>query len=146
MIYNFGMCWVVPLKYKKGITVSKAFQKDLDESKRREAKSYGRKLNKIWADKGSRFYNRSMKSWIEKNDLEMYSTHNEGKFVIAERFVRTLKNKICKYMNSISKNLYIDKLDDKVNKYNNTYHNTIKINPVDVKLSIYIDYCKEIND
>ena len=49
-------------------------------------------------------------------------------------------------MNSISKNVYIDKLDDKVNKYNNTYHNTIKINPVDVKLSIYIDYCKEIND
>ena len=62
MIYNFGMCWVVPLKDKKGITVSKAFQKSLDESKRREAKSYGRKLNKIWADKGSKFYNRSMKS------------------------------------------------------------------------------------
>ena len=140
------VCVGLSLKDKKGITVSNAFRKILDESKRREAKSYGRKLNKILADKGSKFYNRSMKSWIEKNDLEMCSTHNEGKYIIAERFVWTLKDKICKCMNSISKNVYIDKLDDKVNKYNNTYHNTIKINPVDVKLSIYIDYCKEIND
>ena len=57
----------------------------------------------------------------------MYSTNNEGKSVIAERFIRTLKNKIYKYMTSISKNVYIDKLDDIVNKYNNTYHSTIKI-------------------
>ena len=60
----------------------------------------------------------------------MYSTDNKGKSVIAERFIRTLKNKIYKYMTSISKNVYIDKLDD---KYNNTYHSTIKIKPVDVK-------------
>ena len=57
----------------------------------------------------------------------MYSTHNEGKFVVSERFIRTLKNKIYKYMISVSKNVYIDKLDDIVNKYNNTYHSTIKI-------------------
>ena len=63
-------------------------------------------------DKGSEFYNRSIKSWLEKNDVEMYSTHNEGKSVIAERFIRTLKNKIYKYMTSVSKNVYIDKLDD----------------------------------
>ena len=62
----------------------------------------------------------------------MHSVHNEGKSVIAERFIRTLKNKICKYMNSVSKNVYIDKLDDIVNKYNNTYHRTIKMKPVDV--------------
>ena len=74
-----------------------------------------------------------MKSWLEKNDIEMYSTHNEGKSVIAERFIRTLKNKIYKYMTSISKNVYIDKLDDIVNKYNNAYHSTIKLKPVDVK-------------
>ena len=63
----------------------------------------------------------------------MHSIHNEGKSVVAERFIRTLKTKIYKYMTSISKNVYIDKLDDIVNKYNNTYHSTIKMKPVDVK-------------
>ena len=72
-----------------------------------------RKPNKIWVDKVSEFYNRSMKSWLEKNDMEMYSILNERKSVLAERFIRTLKkNKIYKYMTSISKNVYIDKLDD----------------------------------
>ena len=55
----------------------------------------------------------------------MYSTHNEWKFVVVERFIRTLKKKIYKYMTSVSKNVYIDKLDDIVNKYNNTYHSTV---------------------
>ena len=67
-----------------------------------------------------------MKSWLEKNDIEMNSTHDEGKSVVAERFIRTLKNKIYKYMIPISKNVYIDTLDDIVNEYNNTYHSTIK--------------------
>ena len=67
-----------------------------------------------------------MKSWLEKNDIEMYSTRNEGKYVVAERFIRTLKIKIYKHMTSISKNAYIDKLDDIVDEYNNTYHRTIK--------------------
>ena len=73
----------------------------------------------------------------------MYSTHNEGKSVAAERFIRTLKNKIYKYMTSISKNVYIDKLDDIVDEYNNTYHRTIKMKPTD---NTYIDIDKEIND
>ena len=64
----------------------------------------------------------------------MYSIHNEGKSVVAERFIRTLKNKIYKYMTAISKNAYIDKLDDIVNEYNNTYHRTIKMKPVDLKI------------
>ena len=68
-----------------------------------------------------------------KNDIEMYSTLNEGKSVIAERFIRTLKNKIYKYITSISKHVYIDKLDDIVDKYINTYHSTFKMKPVDVK-------------
>ena len=76
----------------------------------------------------------------------MYSTHNEGKSVIAERFIRTLKNKIYKYMTSISKNVIIDKLGDMVNKYNNTYHSTIKMKPVDVKSNTYIESSKEINN
>ena len=76
----------------------------------------------------------------------MYSTHNKGKPVIAERFIRTLKNKIYKHMTSVSKNVYIDKLGDAVNKYDNIYHSTIKMKPVDVKLSIFINSNKEINN
>ena len=69
----------------------------------------------------------------------MYSIHNKGKSVVAERFIRTLKTKIYKYMTSLSKNVYIDKLDDIVNEYNNTYHRAIKMKPVDVKNNTYID-------
>ena len=87
-----------------------------------------------------------MKSWLEKNDIKIYSTYNEGKSVAAERFITTLKNKIYKNMTSISKNVYIDKLDDIVNKYDNTYHRTIKMKPVDIKPSTYLDSSKEIND
>ena len=76
----------------------------------------------------------------------MYSTHNGGKSVVAERFIRTLKNNIYKYMTSILKNVYIDKLDDIVNKYKNTYHRTIKIKPVNIKSSTYIDFNKENKD
>ena len=76
----------------------------------------------------------------------MYSTNNEGKSVIAERFIKTLKNKIYKYMTSISKNVYIDKVDDIVKEYNNKYHTSIKIKPVDVKDNTYIDSKKEINN
>ena len=122
--------WVISLKDKKGITIIDAFQKILKES--------NRKPNEIWVDKGSEFYNISMKSWLEKNDIEMYSTHNEVKAVVTERFIRTLKKEIYKYMTSMSKNVYIDKLDDIVNKYNNTYHRTNKMKPV--------KKIKEIND
>ena len=87
-----------------------------------------------------------MKSWLEKNDIETYSTHNEGKSVVAERFIRTIKNKIYKHMTSISKNVYIDKLEDIVNEYNNTKHKTTKMKPMDVKDNTYIDFGKEVND
>ena len=73
----------------------------------------------------------------------MYSIHNERKSVVAGKFIRTLKNKIYNFMISISKNVYIDKLDDIVNKYNNTYNGTIKTKPVDTKPTIYIDFNKE---
>ena len=68
-----------------------------------------------------------MKSWLEKNEIEMYSTQNESKSVVVERFVRILANKIYEYMASVSEIAYIDKLDGLVNKYNNTYHSAIKI-------------------
>ena len=75
----------------------------------------------------------------------MYTTHNEGKSVVAERSIRTLKTKIYKYMTSISENVYIDKLDDIVDDYN-TYHRTIKIKPVDAKDNTYVDFPKDINE
>ena len=75
----------------------------------------------------------------------MYSVHNEGKSIVTERFIRTLKTKIYKYMTSTSKNVYIDKLDDLVGEYNNIYR-TIKIKPVDVKDNTYIDFNKEVNN
>ena len=74
----------------------------------------------------------------------MYTTYNEGKSVVAERFIRTLKNKINKYMTSILKNMYIDKLDDIVNKYTNTYNSAIKVKPDNVKSNTQIDFSKEI--
>ena len=101
--------------------------------------------NKKWVDKRSEFYNRSIKSWSQDNDIEIYSTHNEEKSVMVEWFIRNSKNKIYRYMASISKNLYIDKLDNMVNKYNNTYHSTIKMKPVDVKSSTFIDLSKKNN-
>ena len=96
--------WVVPL------SIVTAFQSILKQS--------NRKPNKIWVNKGSEFYNNFFKKWLQDNNIVMYSTHNEGKSVVAERFIRTLKSKIYKHMTSISKNVYIDKLDDLVDEYN----------------------------
>ena len=109
-------------------------------------KNSNRKPNKILVDKGSEFYNAYFKRWLRDNDIVMYSTHNEGKSVVAETFIRTLKGKIYKYMTSISKNVYIDKLDDIVDEYNHTYHTTIKMKPIYVKDNTYINANKEINN
>ena len=87
----------------------------------------------------------SFKKWLQDNDIIICSTNNEGKSVVAERFIRTLKSKIYKYVTSISKNVYIDKLNAIVSKYNNTYHTTIKMKPIDVKDNMYINTDKEIN-
>ena len=92
--------WVIPLKDEKGITITNAFQITLKES--------NCKPNKIWVDKSRELYNRSMKSWLEKDAIDRYPTHNKRKSVVAERFTRTLKSKIYKYITSISKNMYID--------------------------------------
>ena len=86
--------WVVPLEDKKGTSIVDAFQKI--NSKRR-------KSNKIWVDQGSKFHNNSFKDFLKINNIEMYSTYNERKSVVAERFIRTLKNKIFKHMTAISK-------------------------------------------
>ena len=90
-------------------------------------KKSDRKPNKVGVDQGSEFYNNVFKKWLKEHDISMFSTYNEGKSVVAERFIRTLKNKIYKHMTGISKNVYFDVLDNIVDEYNNTYHKTIKM-------------------
>ena len=125
--------FVVPLKDKKGISVTNGFNKIIKQSRA--------KPNRIWLDQGSEFYNNVFKKWLSDNDIIMYSTYNEGKSVVAERFIRTLKNKLYKHMTATGKNVYYDVLDDVVNEYNNTKHNTIKMKPKDVgdNKRVYID-------
>ena len=129
---------VVPLKDKKRMSIVNAFQSILKKS--------NRKPNKIWVDQGSELYNNVFKKWFKDNDINMYSAYNEGKSVVAEIFIRTLKNKINKHMTSISKNVYFDILDDTVNKYNNTYHKTIKMKPVDFGDDSFDEYNEESNE
>ena len=133
--------WVVFLKYKEGVRIDDVFQKILDKS--------GRKPNKIWEVDFTKEVNFTiifLKKWLKDNDIEMYSISNEGKSVVAERFIRTLKTRIYKCMTSVSQNMYIDKLDEIVCEYNNTYHRTINMEPVDVKDNTYIGFKKEVND
>ena len=96
----------------------------------------------IWVYKESEFYNNSFKKWLKDSDIEMYLTHNEGKSVVAERSIRTLKTEIYKDMILVSKNVYINKLDDIVGEYNRTYHRTIKMKPLDAKDNTYNDFKK----
>ena len=84
--------------------------------------------------------------WLKDNNIEMYSTHNEGKYFVAERFNRTLKNKIYKHMAAISKNVYFDVLNDIVNEYSNIYHRTINMKPIDVKNDPFAEYNEESNE
>ena len=125
--------FVIPLKDKKGISIANAFNKIIKQS--------NRKPNEIWVDQGGEFYNNVFKKWLLNNDIIMYSMYDEGKSVVAERFIRTLKNILYKHMAIASKNVYYDVLDDAVNKYNNTKHSTIKMKPIDVKDNerVYID-------
>ena len=126
--------FVIPLKDKKGISIVNAFNKIIKQS--------NRKPNKIWVDQGGEFYNNVFEKWLLDNDINMYSKYHEGKSVVAERFIRTLKNKLYKHMTATGKNIYYHVLDDVVNKYNNTKHSTIKLKAIDVRDNnkrVYID-------
>ena len=138
LIRNLNKGFKLLLKDKQEITFTYDFLKASLEWKR--------KPNKIRVDKNSELYNKSMKSFLQNDDIEMYSTDNEVKSITAERFIRTSKNKIYKHMASASENAYIDKLDDIISEYNNTYHSTINMKPVDVKSNNYIDSSEEINN
>ena len=112
------------------MTTANVFQKFLNNSKESQIK-YG--LIKV------------ERQWLKDNDIEMYSTYNEGKPVVAERFIRTLKNKIYKHMTAFLKNVHFDVLNDIFDEYNNTYHKTIKMKPVDVKDDSFAEYNEESN-
>ena len=124
--------WVILIKDKKGTSIVNAFKRILSDS--------NRKSNKIEVDQGSEFYNKFFKDFLEINKIKIYSTHNEGKSVVAERFIWTLKNKIFKHVSAISKSIYFDVLDDIVQKYNNTVHKTIKMKPIEVTDNYYAEY------
>ena len=124
--------FVIPLKDQKGISIVNAFNKIIKRKIAQNQTSNSAKPNKIWVDQGSEFYNRVFKKWLSDNDIIMYSTFNEGKSVVAERFIRTLKNKLYKHMMATGKNVYYDVLDDAVNEYI-AKQNTIKMKPKDVK-------------
>ena len=128
--------WIVPIKDKKVVSIVNAFQKITSDE---------RKPNEIWVDECSEFGNNFFKDFLKINNIEMYSTCNERKFVVAERLIRTLKNKIFKHMTAISKNVYFDVLVDIVNKYNNTVHRTIKMKPIDVTGDFYCEYNEDFN-
>ena len=129
--------WVVPVKDKRVISIVNVFQKII---------SKGRKASKIWVDKSGEFYNKLSKSFLKINKIEMYSTYNEGKSVVTERFITTLKNKIFKHMTAVSKNIYFNVLDGIFNKYNKKVHRTIKMRPIDVKLDSYAEYNEDSNE
>ena len=123
--------WVVSIKIKKGTS------KLLSNS--------NRKPYKTWVDQGSKFYNNTFKDFLTINNIKMYSAYDEGKSAVAERFIRTLKNRIFKHMTAISKNVYFDVLNDIVNKYNNTVYRTIKTKPIEVTDDFYAKFNEKFN-
>ena len=129
--------WLVPLKDKRGISIVNAFQKVI--SKRCKPK-------KMWVDEGGEFYNKLFKRFLTINNIEMSSGYNDEKSVVAERFIRTLKNKLFKQMTAVSKNVSFDVLDDIVNNYNNTVQRSIKMKPIDVTSDSYAKHNEDSNE
>ena len=114
--------FVKPLKNKTGDEVTKAFT---------EIFKTGRHPEKIWVDNGKEFYNKTLKSFLKLHNVELYSTQNEEKSCVVERFNRTLKEKMFKYFTAFNTTKYYDVLSDILLEYNNSFHNTIKMTPVE---------------
>ena len=128
--------WVITLKDKRRISIVNAFPKIVSKET---------KANKIWLYQGSEFCNKIFKGFFKTNNIELYSTYNERKSVVAERFIRTLKNKIFKHMTAVSKNVCFGVLDDIVNKCNNTVHRSIKMKAIYVASDSYVEYNEDSN-
>ena len=124
VIYVFSkFAWAIPLKDKKGSSITTAFA-DI-------VKKYKRKPKYLWVDKGSEFYNKTFKEWLLQNDIELYSTFNEGKAVVIERLNRTLKSRMYKQFTIQNNTIWYNIVDKLVNDYNNTKHSSIKMTPVE---------------
>ena len=117
--------WLIPLKNKTGVTVSEAFKTLFKE----------RKPMYIWSDKGSEFYNRQVKELLKDNNIKLYSTENEEKSSVVERWIGTMKQRMFKYFTAHETDKYYDILDDLVKDYNNTVHSSIKMTPVEASKS-----------
>jgi transposase InsO family protein len=113
--------WLIPLKNKTGVTVSEAFKTLFKE----------RKPMYIWSDKGSEFYNKQVKELLKDNNIKLYSTENEEKSSVVERWIGTMKQKMFKYFTAQETNKYYNVLGDLVKDYNNTVHSSIKMTPVE---------------
>ena len=127
--------FVVPLKDKKGPTIADAFKVFWKIQKENQIR-YG-------LIKAGNFTTLIFNKWLKGRKVEMYSTHNEGKSVVAERFIRTSKNKIYKHMTAHSENVYFNVSNDIIDKYNNRYKKTIKMKPIDVKRGSFVEYNEE---
>ena len=125
--------WGVPLKSKTGDSVVSAFK----------TITTNRKPKLLWVDHGSEFYNKTFKEWLKKNDIHMYSTENEGKAVVVERFNRTLKSRMWKHFTARSTKVYIDVLQKLVDNYNNSKHHTIGMTPMEASLGKPIEQLYE---
>ena len=129
VIDGFTECaWVEPFKDKKGKTVLNAFIEIVHESN-----------CKLWVDQGRESYNQLMQEWLENHNILMYSTHNEGKSVMAEIFMKTLKAKIYKTMTANDSKSYLSYLNKLVDQYNNTYHNSINTKSIKADYSALIE-------
>lgn len=135
--------WIIPIKNKTGLEVSEAFKAIFEE---------GRIPKKVWSDKGKEFYNKHVKELFKKHNIELYSTENEEKSSVAERWNRTMKNKMYKYFSANSTNVYIDVLDQMVGTYNKSRHRSIKMSPIEAskkknESEVYENlYSKELPD
>ena len=132
--------WIVPLKDKKGETVAAAFKKIF---------SAGRKPKRLWVDKGKEYYNKSVKELLESEGIEMYSTENEEKSMICERWNRTIKTKMWKQFTIQNSTEYLDMLPGLVKEYNNTKHRSIGMSPVEAskkknESSVFLKLCGDL--
>ena len=119
----FSKCgWIIPLKDKKGESVTIAFKSIFKE---------GRRPQYLWVDKGKEFYNKHLKDLLEKNGIRMYSTENEEKSSVVERWNRTIKTKMWKQFTVRGNTQYLDMLPKLVKQYNNTKHSSIKMTPTE---------------
>ena len=113
--------WSIPLMDKTGKAITDAFN--------RITKMSNRKPKKLWVDRGTEFFNRTMDQWLKSNDVERYNTYNEGKAVVVERFNRTLKSRMWRYFTANNTYNYIDVIDAFLWQYSNSRHRSIKMKP-----------------